>query len=488
MSYDKVIFEISTPGRKGYKLPPLDVEDKGLENYIPDEFRDDNDLDFPEVNEVDVIRHYTNLSMKNFGVDTGFYPLGSCTMKYNPKINEDIAKLPGFTNVHPYQDVRTVQGTLEMLYKVGDSLSVTAGMDYMSLQPAAGAHGEITGIALIRAYHEDRGDSKRNKIIVPDSAHGTNPATAAMAGYKIVEIKSAEDGTVDLEALKAACGDDTAALMLTNPNTLGIYDKNIKDITKIVHDAGGLCYYDGANMNAVLGQSTAGAMGFDVVHFNVHKTYSTPHGGGGPGAGPVGMKSILKPFIPAPIIDKSEDGYFINRDIEKSLGRMKDFYGHTQVLLKTYAYLLTMGADGLKEASTCAVLNANYLQNSLKEFYNLPIDDVCMHEFVFDNVKNDNGITTLDVAKRLLDKGFHAPTVYFPLIVHEAMMIEPTETESKATLDTFIKAMKDIYEEAQNEPELLKSAPQNTIVRRPDEVKAAKDLIISYSSEEQGEE
>lgn len=483
MSYDKVIFELSRPGRKGYNLPPLDVEDKGLENYIPDEFRDDNELDFPEVSEVDVIRHYTNLSQKNFGVDTGFYPLGSCTMKYNPKINEDVAKLPGFLNVHPLQDVKTVQGTLDMLYNCGEALSKVAGMDYMSLQPAAGAHGEITGIAIIRAYHEDRGDSKRNKIIVPDSAHGTNPATAAMAGYKIVEIKSAEDGTVDLEALKAACGDDTAALMLTNPNTLGIYDKNIDDITKIVHDAGGLCYYDGANMNAVLSQSTAGDMGFDVVHFNVHKTFSTPHGGGGPGAGPVGVKEFLKPYLPAPIVEKNEDGYFIKEDVEKSLGRMKDFLGHTQVLLKTYTYLLTMGNDGLKEASTNAVLNANYIKDSLKEFYNLPIDGICMHEFVFDNVKNDNGITTLDVAKRLLDKGFHAPTVYFPLIVHEAMMIEPTETESKQTLDEFIQALKEIYEEAQNEPETLKSAPHNTPVRRPDEVKAAKDLNVSYQTE-----
>ena len=483
MSYDKVIFELSRPGRKGYNLPPLDVEDKGLENYIPDEFRDDNDLDFPEVSEVDVIRHYTNLSQKNFGVDTGFYPLGSCTMKYNPKINEDAARLSGFANVHPLQDVKSVQGTLDMLYNCGEALSKVAGMDYMSLQPAAGAHGEITGIAIIKAYHEDNGDTKRNKIIVPDSAHGTNPATAAMAGYKIVEIKSAEDGTVDLEALEAACGDDTAALMLTNPNTLGIYDKNIEDITRIVHDAGGLCYYDGANMNAILAQSTAGDMGFDVVHFNVHKTFSTPHGGGGPGAGPVGVKEFLKKYIPAPVIEKNEDGYFIKDDVEKSLGRMKDFYGHVHVLLRTYAYLLTMGGDGLKEASTNAVLNANYIKDSLKEFYNLPIDGICMHEFVFDNVKNDTGITTLDVAKRLLDKGFHAPTVYFPLIVHEAMMIEPTETESKQTLDEFIQALKEIHEEANSEPETLKSAPRNTIVRRPDEVKAAKDLIVTYQPE-----
>lgn len=483
MSYDKVIFELSRPGRTGYRLPPLDVDDMGIESYIPDEYRDDKDLDFPEVSEVDVIRHYTNLSQKNFGVDTGFYPLGSCTMKYNPKINENVTNFFGFKNVHPLQDVKTVQGVLDMLYNVGEYLSETAGMEYMSLQPAAGAHGEITGIALIKAYHEDRGEHQRNKIIVPDSAHGTNPATAAMAGYKIVEIKSKADGTVDLEALEAACGDDTAALMLTNPNTLGIYDKEIKDITRIIHEAGGLCYYDGANMNAILGQSTAGDMGFDVVHFNVHKTYSTPHGGGGPGAGPVGVKEILLPYLPAPIIEKNEYGYFIKEDVDKSLGRMKDFYGHTAILLRTYAYLLTMGRDGLKEASTNAVLNANYIKDSLKEYYNLPIDGICMHEFVFDNVKNDNGVVTLDVAKRLLDKGFHAPTVYFPLIVHEALMIEPTETESKQTLDEFIQAMKEIYEEANNDPELVKSAPQTTIVRRPDEVKAAKDLIVSYQGE-----
>ena len=485
MDYNKLIFDLSRPGKTGYRLPSLDVEGKELSEYIPAEFLSEEELDFPEVSEVDIIRHYTNLSMKNYGLDRGFYPLGSCTMKYNPKINEDIASLDGFANIHPYQPEHTVQGALEVMYNVGDSLSEIAGMDFMTLQPAAGAHGELTGMMIIKAYHEKRGDSKRTKIIVPDSAHGTNPATAAMAGYEIIEIKSKPNGMVDIDALKAVVGDDTAGLMLTNPNTLGIYDENILDITSIIHEAGGLVYYDGANMNAVMGYSRPGDMGFDIVHYNVHKTFSTPHGGGGPGAGPVGVKEFLKKYLPKPTIEKREDGtYYLKEDISKSLGKMKGFYGHFGILARTYSYILTMGGDGLKKASCMAVLNANYIAASLKEYYNLPIDTVFKHEFVFAGVKDDtHTITTLDVAKRILDKGFHAPTVYFPLIVPEALMIEPTETESKQTLDEFITALKEIAEEVKTDPELLKTAPHNTPVRRPDETKAAKDLVLTYEGE-----
>ncbi|MDL2310459.1 aminomethyl-transferring glycine dehydrogenase subunit GcvPB [Peptostreptococcaceae bacterium OttesenSCG-928-C18] len=485
MSYDKLIFDLSKSGKTGYRLPSLDVEGKDLSSYIPKEFLATEELDFPEVSEVDVIRHFTNLSMKNYGLDRGFYPLGSCTMKYNPKINEDVSALEGFANIHPYQNDDDIQGTLEVLYNVGDALSEVAGMDFMTLQPAAGAHGEITGVMLMKAYHEDRGENQRNKIIVPDSAHGTNPATAAMAGYEIIEIKSKPNGMVDIDALKAAVGDDTAGLMLTNPNTLGIYDENIKDITEIVHNAGGLVYYDGANMNAILGHSRPGDMGFDIVHYNVHKTFSTPHGGGGPGAGPVGVKLFLKQFLPKPLIEKKDDGtYYLDFDLPKSLGKMKGFAGHFGILLRTYAYMLTMGSDGLKAASTMAVLNANYLAQSLKEDYNLPLDRLYKHEFVLAGIKDDtHTITTLDVAKRILDKGFHAPTVYFPLIVPEALMIEPTESEPKDTLDEFIFALKEIAKEAKENPELLKNAPSNTPVRRPDETKAAKDLILKYEGE-----
>lgn len=485
MAYEKLIFDLSKPGKTGYKLPSLDVEGKDLKSYIPEEFLCENELDFPEVSEVDVVRHFTNLSMKNYGVDTGFYPLGSCTMKYNPKINEDIVSLDGFANVHPYQSDSSVQGVLEALYNVGDSLSEVAGMDFMSLQPAAGAHGEITGVMLIKAYHEDNGDTKRNKIIVPDSAHGTNPATAAMAGYEIIEIKSKPNGMVDIDALKAVVGDDTAGLMLTNPNTLGIYDENIKAITDTVHEAGGLVYYDGANMNAVMGYSRPGDMGFDIVHYNVHKTFSTPHGGGGPGAGPVGVKSFLRKYLPKPTIEKDENGkYYLLHDNPSSLGQMKGYVGHVGILLRTYTYILSMGGEGLKDASCKAVLNANYLASKLKGAYNLPIDTIYKHEFVLAGIKDDtHTITTLDVAKRILDKGFHAPTVYFPLIVPEAIMIEPTETESKETLDSFVDALLEIAEEAKTNPELLKTAPHNTPVRRPNETKAAKDLVLKYEGE-----
>jgi glycine dehydrogenase subunit 2 len=479
--YDKLIFELSHEGQKAYRLPPLDVEDVNLEDIIPEEYLSEEELDFPELSEVDVVRHYTNLSSKNYGVDTGFYPLGSCTMKYNPKINEDIASLDGFTNIHPYQSENCIQGSLQLMYELGKSLCEIAGMDRMTLQPAAGAHGEVTGVMIIKAYHENRGDFKRNKIIVPDSAHGTNPATAVMAGYSIVEIKSTEEGLVDLEALKAVLGDDIAGLMLTNPNTLGISDRNIKEIADLVHEAGGLLYYDGANANAILGHARPGDMGFDVVHFNIHKTFSTPHGGGGPGSGPVGVKKDLVQYLPVPLVEKDGDRYYLDYNYPKSIGKVKDFYGHFGILVRAYTYILTMGSDGLKKASEIAVLNSNYLLSRLKEHYYLPIDTIYKHEFVLGGLKDTlSEVTSMDVAKRLLDYGFHPPTMYFPLIINQAIMIEPTETESKETLDMFADAMIRIAKEAEENPELLKTAPHNTIVRRPDETKAARNPIVKY--------
>jgi len=479
--YDKLIFELSKPGRRAYRLPELDVEDKDLKSLIPEEFLSDAELDFPELSEVDVVRHYTNLSNKNYGVDTGFYPLGSCTMKYNPKINEDAARYDGFANLHPYQQEDCVQGALQLMYELDKSLCEIAGMDKMSLQPAAGAHGELTGIMVIKAYHEKNGDFKRDKIIVPDSAHGTNPATAAMAGYKIIEIKSNKHGLVDVEALKAVVGEDTAGLMLTNPNTLGIFEKEIKEIAQVVHDAGGQLYYDGANANAILGQARPGDMGFDVVHFNLHKTFSTPHGGGGPGAGPIGVKKHLEEFLPVPVVQKDGDRYYLDYNVPYTIGKVKDFFGHFGILVRAYTYILTMGSDGLKKASTIAVLNANYMANKLKEHYNLPIDTLFKHEFVLGGLNDPlSEVTTLDIAKRLLDLGYHPPTVYFPLIINQAIMVEPTETESKETLDEFIEAMIQIAKEAEEDPKLLKEAPHNTIVSRPDETRAARNPVLKY--------
>ena len=480
-NYDKLLFELSKSGRKAYMLPANDVEDVEIDSLISGKFLNDKELNLPELCEVDIIRHYTNLSNKNYGVDTGFYPLGSCTMKYNPKVNEDVARFDGFINLHPLQSEDCTQGSLQLMYELEESLSEIAGMERTTLQPAAGAHGELTGVMIIKAYHEKRGEGHRNKIIIPDSAHGTNPATASMAGYKIVEIKSTKDGIVDLDALRVAVGDDTAGLMLTNPNTLGIFDKGINEIASIVHEAGGLLYYDGANANAILGHARPGDMGFDVVHFNIHKTFSTPHGGGGPGSGPVGVKKELVPFLPVPMVDKKDGRFFLDYDYPDSIGKVKDFYGHFGILVRAYTYILTMGSDGLKRASEMAVLNANYLCSQLKNYYNLPIDTLYKHEFVLGGLKNTlSEVTTFDIAKRLLDLGYHPPTVYFPLIINEALMIEPTETESKETLDEFIKAMIQIAEEAESNPSILKSAPNRTIVRRPNEVKAAREIIVKY--------
>ncbi|MFR2831409.1 MAG: aminomethyl-transferring glycine dehydrogenase subunit GcvPB [Finegoldia magna] len=484
MAYNKLIFELSQPGRTGYKLPELDVEEK--DNLIPEEFLSNEELDLPEVSEVDVVRHYTNLSTLNFGVDTGMYPLGSCTMKYNPKINEEIIANPKLARLHPKQDDYQVQGALEAMYTLQKSLCEISAMDYMTLQPAAGAHGEITAITIFKKYHEVNGNSEKNEIIVPDSAHGTNPATAAMAGYKVVEVKSNANGVVDVEDLRKVVNEKTAGLMLTNPNTLGLFETKIKEIAEIVHEAGGLLYYDGANANAILGHARPGDMGFDAIHFNVHKTFSTPHGGGGPGAGPVGVKKFLRDYLPKPIVEKDGDRYFLDYSMQHSIGRMKDFQGHFGILMRALTYILTMGSDGLKCASTTAVLNANYLQAQLKDDYNLPHDFICKHEFVLGGLKDDcdGQVKTLDVAKRLLDMGFHPPTVYFPLIVHEALMVEPTETEPKQTLDEFVAAMKQIAQEARENKDILLEAPITTVVRRPDETEAAKKLILTYKKGE----
>lgn len=485
MAYDKLIFEHSVAGKTGYKLPDLDVEKKDITSLVDESLLSNDELDLPEVSEVDVVRHYTNLSSKNFGVDTGMYPLGSCTMKYNPKINEWAAGLSKFHAVHPLQPEKSVQGTLEVLYNLQQALAEVSGMDYMTLQPAAGAHGEITAISVIKKYHEVNGNTEKSEIIVPDSAHGTNPATAAMAGYKVVEVKSNEKGLVDIEDLKKVVSEKTAGLMLTNPNTLGLFEVEIKQIAEVVHEVGGLLYYDGANANAIMGHVRPGDMGFDAIHFNIHKTFSTPHGGGGPGAGPVGVKAFLKDCLPKPIVEKDGDNYYLDYDLKDSVGRVKDFNGHFGILLRGYTYILSMGYDGLKYASSIAVLNANYLQHYLKEDYNLPIDRICKHEFVLAGLKDDQDgkLVTLDVAKRLLDKGYHPPTVYFPLIVPEALMVEPTETESKENLDNFIQAMKEIAQEAKEDINILKEAPHNTIVRRPDETLAARNLILTYKEQ-----
>lgn len=474
-----LIFEMSRDGRRAYSLPACDVPVK--EGLIPDAFARRRDADLPQVSEVDVARHYTRLAGRNHGVDSSFYPLGSCTMKYNPKINEEIASLDGFTGVHPYQNEESAQGSLQVLYEMDRMLSEITGMKRVTLQPAAGAHGELTGLMIIGAYHRSRGDAARTKIVVPDSAHGTNPASAAFAGFEVVEVKSNPSGGVDIEDLKLAVGQDTAGLMLTNPNTLGLFDENIEEIARIVHDAGGLLYYDGANANAIMGICRPGDMGFDVVHLNLHKTFSTPHGGGGPGSGPVGVKEELVPFLPVPVVECENGRYWLDYDRPQSIGRVRSFYGNFGVVLKAYAYIRTMGPDGLKNVSELAVLNANYMMKRLEDSFDIPYKRICMHEFILSNKKQEhNGVRTLDIAKRLLDFGYHPPTVYFPLIVHEAMMIEPTETESKETLDSFVDALISIAREAENEPDRVRKAPYTTVVSRLDEVKAARNPVLKW--------
>lgn len=471
----KLIFERSMPERECSILPECDVPEVALSG-----FERESELNLPQLAENDISRHYTELAEHTHGVNNGFYPLGSCTMKYNPKINEEMASLPGFAGIHPLQPEKTVQGCMEIIRDAEKCLCEITGMDGMSFQPAAGAHGEFTGLLLIKAYHESRGDHNRTKIIVPDSAHGTNPASAAMCGFTIVNVASAEDGCVDLEALRAAVGDDTAGLMLTNPNTVGLFDKNILEITDIIHNAGGLCYYDGANLNAVMGIARPGDMGFDVMHLNLHKTFSTPHGGGGPGSGPCGCKDFLIPFLPG--CRAVGDDVLHMEKSESSVGDVKAFYGNFSVVVKALTYVIMLGHEGIKEASCNAVLNANYMMNKLKDIYDMAYDEVCMHEFVMDlgKLMKETGVSALDVAKTLLDYGIHPPTMYFPLIVHEALMVEPTETESKETLDEAVAAFREIYERAKADGEALHHSPRNASIGRPDEVAAARKPVIKF--------
>ncbi|MDD2498699.1 MAG: aminomethyl-transferring glycine dehydrogenase subunit GcvPB [Desulfitobacteriaceae bacterium] len=485
MKDNALIFEISKPGRKAYSLPDCDVPKQNVEDLIPGEYLRDTAPVLPEVSELDAVRHFTRLSQLNHGVDTGFYPLGSCTMKYNPKVNEALSRLDGFTQIHPYQDETTVQGALKLMYDMDKMLSEITGMERVTLQPAAGAHGEMTGQMIIKAYHEHRGETQRTKMVVPDAAHGTNPASAVMAGFDTIEVKSDDRGGVDIEALKSVMSNEIAGLMLTNPNTLGLFDENIKEIAKIVHQAGGILYYDGANANAILGISRPGDMGFDVVHLNLHKTFSAPHGGGGPGSGPVGVKKELVPFLPKPLVEFKEGSYYLDDDRPLSIGKVKSFYGNFNVVVKAYTYILSMGADGLRQVSEGAVLNANYIAHKLKDKYLLPFDRVCMHECVFSCQKQKNkGVSTLDIAKRLLDFGFHPPTIYFPLIVHEALMVEPTESESKESLDEFIKAMRQIDQEVDTDPQQVLEAPHNTSVGRLDETLAARKPVLRWMPKE----
>ena len=478
--YDKLIFDLSKEGRQGYSLPANKWEQSV--SQLPEGLLRSEEPALPQVSELDVVRHYTNLSQMNFGVDSGFYPLGSCTMKYNPKINEEIAAMPAFAGIHPLQPAESVQGALMIYRDLAKALASITGMAEFTLNPFAGAHGELTGLMIIRQYHMSRGDNKRTRIIVPDSAHGTNPASAAVCGLEIVQVKSKANGLVDVEDLKPLLDDTIAGIMMTNPNTLGLFEKDIKEIAALVHECGGLLYYDGANMNPLMGVVRPGDMGFDVLHLNLHKTFSTPHGGGGPGAGPVGVAQHLVPFLPVPRVMEDEAGtLYIEGDNEEACGQISGFMGNFGVLLRAYTYILMLGKQNVRMAGPLAVLGANYIKESLKDCYNLPIDSVCKHEFVFDGLLDQStGVTTLDIAKRLLDYGFHAPTIYFPLLFHQSIMIEPTETESKETLDGFIEIMRHIAAEAASDPESLKTAPHTTPVRRLDETTAARQPILCY--------
>ena len=515
--YDKLIFEISRPGRVGYSLPKNWSTDNGqlstdkpdgslsivnCQLSIPKVLLRETPAEFPEVSELDVVRHYTNVSNKNFGVETGFYPLGSCTMKYNPKINEEIAHHPAFSGLHPLQNEESVQGALAIYYHTARALSELTGLADFTLTPFAGAHGELTGLMVMRQYHLLRGDTKRTRVIVPDSAHGTNPASAAVCGLEIVEVKSTANGTVDTNDLKGLLDDTIAGIMMTNPNTLGIYETQVVEIARLVHEAGGLLYYDGANLNPMLGASRPGDMGFDIMHINLHKTFSTPHGGGGPGSGPVGVAAHLVDCLPNPRVTFADGKYRIengklkiessqpdgnnsqfsifNSQFNSSCGRVAAFMGNFGVVMKAYTYILSLGKD-IKHVGPIATLNANYVKESLRDAYYLPVDTVCKHEFVFDGLTDKStGVTTLDIAKRLLDYGYHAPTIYFPLLFHQSIMIEPTETESKETLDDFIDIMHRVAEEALSDPDMVKSAPHTTPVRRLDETTAAKNPLLKY--------
>jgi len=484
---EPLLFEIGAPGREGYSLPEPDVPTRDLDEMLPPA-RQRQELNLPEVAQIDLVRHFTRLSQQNFSVDTSFYPLGSCTMKYNPKVNEDAARLAGFRAIHPYQPAETVQGALRLMYELQNYLASISGMAGITLQPAAGAHGELTGMLMVRAYHAARGHQRR-LVLVPDSAHGTNPATAAMCGYEVATLRSNGRGGVDLDELRRLMTDEVAALMLTIPNTLGLFDENICEVASIVHSRGGLLYCDGANMNALLGQVRFADLGCDVLHFNLHKTFSTPHGGGGPGAGPVGVSQPLLPFLPVPVVGyrpEAAEGekYFLDWDRPQSIGRVRAFYGNFGVMVRAYTYIRTLGAEGLRAVSENAVINANYLLALLKEYYDLPYQRRCMHEAVLSAKRQKaHGVRALDIAKRLIDYGLHPPTIYFPLIVEEALMIEPTETESKQTLDYFARAMIEIAEQAERNPEVVLAAPHHTPVGRLDEVAAARRPNLRWRPE-----
>lgn len=475
----KLLFERSHPGRRCTILPACDVPTCEIDPALCRE----QAPHLPQMSENELSRHYTELAKQTYGVNDGFYPLGSCTMKYNPKVNDQIATLPGFASIHPLQPEETVQGCLEALDLAAQYLCEITGMDDMTFQPAAGAHGELTGLMLIKKYHQANGHEGRVNILVPDSAHGTNPASASMAGFHVISIPSLPNGCVDIEALRQAADEHTAGLMLTNPNTVGLFDPNIAEITEIVHKAGGLCYYDGANLNAIMGIVRPGDTGFDVVHLNLHKTFSTPHGGGGPGSGAVGCKDFLKPFLPSPTLTHDESGYHLHRDNPQSIGAVKSFYGNFLVVVRALCYLLSLGKEGVPEASQNAVLNCNYMMSHLKDLYDIAFDTGCMHEFVMtlENLKKEKGVTAMDIAKALLDNGIHPPTMYFPLIVEEALMVEPTETETRETLDHAIEVFRSIYIQAQEHPEQMHELPLHTPVRRLDEVGAARNPRLRYT-------
>lgn len=476
---EDILFEKTSPGRMGYSLPKSDVDEKlKLSSEL---LRQDVPV-LPELSELDVIRHYTRLSQWNYSIDTGFYPLGSCTMKYNPKVNEEAARMSGFLKIHPAQDASTLQGALQLMYELQNDLAAISGMDVVTLQPAAGAHGEFTGLLMIRAYHTQRGNP-RSKIIIPDTAHGTNPASAALCNYKVVQIKSGKDGVITPEAVAEVMDEEVAALMLTNPNTLGLFEKNIAEIAKIVHDKGGLVYCDGANQNALLGNARVGDMGVDVLHFNLHKTFTTPHGGGGPGCGPVAVKKILEPYLPVPVIRREGDQFLLDENCPQSVGKVRAFFGNFGMMVRAYTYIREMGPEGLKGVSDMAVLNANYIKAKLKDHYHLAYEGTCMHESVFSDKKQQEfGVKTMDIAKRLMDYGFHPPTVYFPLVVPGALMIEPTETESLETIDLFCDAMIKIAEEAKANPDILHDAPHVTSHKKLDEVRAVKEQILVWKN------
>ncbi|HBF14002.1 MAG TPA: aminomethyl-transferring glycine dehydrogenase subunit GcvPB [Deltaproteobacteria bacterium] len=472
MHQEPTLFEISSPGREGFSLPETQTPEVNPAEVIPQNYLRKEKAKLPEVSEFDAVRHFTRLSQWNFSIDTAFYPLGSCTMKYNPRINEEVVRLPGFALTHPYQEEEFMQGNLELMYHLQNYLCEIAGMDACTLQPAAGAHGELTGLLMIRSYHEDRGNP-RKKIIIPDSAHGTNPASAAICGYQVVTMKTDKDGILHADALAPLLDEEVACLMVTNPSTIGLFEKNIQKIADRLHAKGALLYCDGANMNALMGMARVGDMGVDCMHYNLHKTFTTPHGGGGPGSGPVVVKKILEPYLPTPTIVKQGDKYHLETQCPKSIGRVRAFFGNFGMFVRAYTYIRELGPDGVKKVAQLAVLNANYLRSRLKDLLPLAYEAPSMHEVIFsDKFLKGTEIKTLDIAKRLLDYGFHAPTVYFPLIVPGSLMIEPTETENKATLDQFVEALRTIVHEVTANPTLLKEAPHNTPVRRLDETRA----------------